>query len=99
MNRLQDARFDTQDAHFILSYTVFNSSCLEFLKQYFGIQENNTWITKLFKVTTFKKVLVWGEKLAMTAINIIEIKNDDNLVILDEIEDIAPNLSFGMCGF
>ena len=26
----------------------------------------------------------------MTAINITEIENDDNLVILDEIEDIAP---------
>ena len=27
----------------------------------------------------------------MAAINIIEIESDDDLVILDEMEDIAPN--------
>ena len=32
----------------------------------------------------------------MAAINIIEIESDDDLVILDEIEDIAPNFSFGI---
>ena len=42
------------------------------------------------------EVLVQGEKLAMAAINIIEIESDDDLVILDEMEDIAPNFSFGI---
>ena len=32
----------------------------------------------------------------MTAINIIEIESDDDLVILDEIEDIASNFSVGI---
>ena len=30
----------------------------------------------------------------MAAINIIEIESDDDLDILDEIKDIAPNFSF-----
>ena len=32
----------------------------------------------------------------MAAINIIVIESDDDLVILDEIEDIAPNISVGI---
>ena len=32
----------------------------------------------------------------MAAIHIIEIESDDDLVILDEMEDIAPNFSFGI---
>ena len=44
-------------------------------------------ITRLFKDSTLKEVLVQGEKLAIAAMNSVEVESDDDLIIKDETEE------------